>query len=145
MSTNASSSSQPVLQSRRSLYVGGIANEVTEVTLRATMIPFGPIKSIEIPMDYALGKHKGFAFVEYNDAEDASEAIYNLDGSELYGRVLTVNLAQRDRLHINSNKAVWSTDDFFQASSKENSNELNNQEGEVVEKTLTEEGVSRQR
>lgn len=94
-------------------------------------------------MDYALGRHKGFAFVEYNDAEDASEAIYNLDGSELYGRVLTVNLAQRDRLNINSNKAVWSTDDFFHASQQ---NDIpNDPDGTVVEKVLTEEGVSRLR
>jgi peptidyl-prolyl isomerase E (cyclophilin E) len=65
-------------------------------------------------MDYASGKHKGFAFVEYNDGEDAAEAIYNLDGSELYGRVLSVNLAQHNRVNLNSNKAVWSTDEFFQ-------------------------------
>lgn len=42
------SSSEPVLQSRRSLYVGGLAGEVNENTLRAAMIPFGPLKSIEI-------------------------------------------------------------------------------------------------
>ena len=65
-------------------------------------------------MDSASGKHKGFAFVEYNDGEDAAEAIYNLDGSELYGRVLSVNLAQHNRVNLNSNKAVWSTDEFFQ-------------------------------
>ena len=78
-------------------------------------------------MDYAIGKHKGFAFVEYNDAEDASEAMYNLDGAELYGRVLTVNLAQQGRLNItNSNKAVWSTDEFFLQSSQENENKQYN-------------------
>mmetsp|Transcript_10443 Transcript_10443/g.15258 ORF Transcript_10443/g.15258 Transcript_10443/m.15258 type:complete len:91 (+) Transcript_10443:166-438(+) len=65
-------------------------------------------------MDYAKGTHKGFAFVEYNDADDASEAIYNLDGSELNGRVLSVNLAQQNQMNLNSNKAVWSTDEFFQ-------------------------------
>ncbi len=65
-------------------------------------------------MDYASGKHKGFAFVEYNDGDDASEAIYNLDGSELFGKVLSVNLAQHNRVNVNANKAVWSTDEFFQ-------------------------------
>jgi RNA-binding proteins (RRM domain) len=98
------------------------------------------------PMDYAAGKHKGFAFVEYNDAEDANEAIYNLDGSELYGRVLTVNLAQRDRLNIHSNKAVWSTDEFFQASSQQDNvdytSQDNNNNNTMVEKVLREEGIS---
>ena len=45
------SSSEPVLHSRRSLYVGGLADEVTESSLRAAMIPFGPMQSIEIVSD----------------------------------------------------------------------------------------------
>jgi peptidyl-prolyl isomerase E (cyclophilin E) len=86
-------------------------------------------------MDYASGKHKGFAFVEYNDGEDAAEAIYNLDGSELYGKVLTVNLTQHNRVNLNSNKAVWSTDEFFQTLQEK---EADNGDGEV----LREEGVA---
>ena len=112
MSTAASS--QPTLQSRRSLYVGGLADEVKEINLRAAMIPFGPLKSIDMPMDYAKGTHKGFAFVEYQDADDAAEAIYNMDGSELFGRVLNVNLAQNNQISLGSNKAVWTQDEWFQ-------------------------------
>ena len=86
-------------------------------------------------MDYASGKHKGFAFVEYSDAEDAHECIYNLDGSELYGRALTVNLARENRANVNTNKAVWSTDEFFQTShDKDKKSEV---------EALTEEGVAR--
>lgn len=40
------------------------------------MIPFGPIQSIEVPMDYSKGSHKGFGFVEHEDPEDAAEAVY---------------------------------------------------------------------
>ena len=47
----ASSSTEPVLQSRRSLYVGGLADEVNETNLRATMIPFGPLKAVDIVSD----------------------------------------------------------------------------------------------
>lgn len=108
------SSSQSNLQSRRSLYVGGLADSVKEAHLRAAMIPFGPLKSIDIPMDFAKGTHKGFAFVEYQDADDATEAIYNMDGAELFGRVLNVNLAQNNQVSLGSNKAVWTTDEWFQ-------------------------------
>ena len=87
-------------------------------------------------MDYASGKHKGFAFVEYSDAEDAHECIYNLDGSELYGRVLTVNLAKHNGANLNSNKAVWSTDEFFQTMQDIG-------EKSEIEGALTEEGVAR--
>ena len=51
------------LQSRRSLYVGGLEDSVTDTTLRAAMIPFGNIKSLDIPMDYQKGTNRGFGFV----------------------------------------------------------------------------------
>lgn len=110
-----SSLSQPnSLQSRRSVYIGGLSDTVTEDQLRAAMIPFGPLKSIDIPMDYTKGTHKGYAFVEYQDADDAAEAIYNMDGAKLYGRVLNVNLAQHNQVNLVSTKAVWTTDEWFQ-------------------------------
>mmetsp|Transcript_14249 Transcript_14249/g.23591 ORF Transcript_14249/g.23591 Transcript_14249/m.23591 type:complete len:149 (+) Transcript_14249:88-534(+) len=115
--------SSSVLQSRRSLYVGGLADDVGEVTLRAAMIPFGPIKSIEMPRDYKKAnsnnksaQHKGFGFVEFDDADDAAEALDNMDGADLMGRTLNVSLAQASGSSSNPahNKAVWSTDEWFQ-------------------------------
>ena len=72
---------------------------------------------IEIPMDYASGSHKGFAFLEFLDSEDAAEAIYNMDGAELFGKTLTVNIAQADKMNLGSNKAVWSTEEWFKEQS----------------------------
>jgi len=37
-----------MLQSRRTLYVGGLTDQVGDATLRAAFIPFGPLKSIDI-------------------------------------------------------------------------------------------------
>ncbi len=90
-------------------------------------------------MDYASGKHKGFAFIEYVDAEDAKEAIYNLDGSELFGRVLSVSLAQNNQ--TNSNKALWSSDDFFQTSEESKGTDGNNPGGDNIESSLKEDGM----
>lgn len=79
------------------------------------MIPFGPIKSIDIPPDYSnKSSHKGFGFVEFEDADDAAEAIFNMDGAELMGKVLNVSLAQPNQIDSDRNKAVWSTDEWFQ-------------------------------
>lgn len=113
--TTAASAGAPALQSNRSLYVGGLSEDVTPITLRAALVPFGPLKSIDVPMDYSKGTHKGFAFVEYEDPADAAEAIYNMDGAELMGRTLTVNLAHAaSQVKLGSAKAVWSNDEWFQ-------------------------------
>lgn len=71
------------LSVQKTLYIGGLALEedgassldvmVVERTLRAALIPFGPIKSIDIPRDYQKGTHKGFAFVvSINKNDDES-------------------------------------------------------------------------
>lgn len=44
--------SENIVQSRRVLYVGGIGDDVNQNTLRAAMIPFGPIKSVDIVSFY---------------------------------------------------------------------------------------------
>ena len=47
--------------------------------VRAAFIPFGEIINIEIPPDYENHeKHRGFAFIEYELAEDAAAAIDNM-------------------------------------------------------------------
>lgn len=38
--------------------------------------------------------HKGFAFVLFEDEDDAVEAQFNMDGAELHGRVLRVDEAR---------------------------------------------------
>lgn len=46
--------------------------------LHAAFIPFGDIMDIQIPLDYETEKHRGFAFVEFESAEDAAAAIDNM-------------------------------------------------------------------
>ena len=64
------------LQSKRALYVGGVDTAVKLDTLRAAFIPFGPIHHIEMPMDYEKGVHKGFAFIEFQDAGKLATIVY---------------------------------------------------------------------
>lgn len=65
-------------------------------------------------MDYVKGTHKGFAFVEFQDADDAAEALYNMDGAEISGKTLSVSIANANQIKLGSHKAVWSTDEWFQ-------------------------------
>jgi len=58
---------------------GGLPDEADEPVVRAAFIPFGEIINIEIPPDYENpAKHRGFAFIEYELAEDAAAAIDNM-------------------------------------------------------------------
>ena len=75
-------------------------------------------------MDYKIGKYRGFGFVEYDDADDAAEAIFNMDGADLMGRTLKVSMAQPNQLNKLakgsggalpvSQQAIWSNDEWFQ-------------------------------
>ena len=70
-------------------------------------------------MDYAAGVHKGFAFLEYEDGEDAAEAIFNMDGAELMGRAIRASMAQPNQVHKFSSsgtaqQAIWKSDEWFQ-------------------------------
>ena len=99
---------------KRTLYVGGLDESVSESTLRAAFVPFGEITEVNLPMDASSSKHKGFAFVQFDDKEDAAEAIDNMHNAELFGRVLRVNLAKPDAVK-GGHRPVWESraDDFF--------------------------------
>lgn len=89
--------------------MGNIDDLVDEEVLQNAFIPFGDLVSVFIPRQDVsqtaagkaalaanapiLGKHKGFGFVEFEDPDDAKEAIENMHESELYGRVIRCNLA----------------------------------------------------
>lgn len=59
-------------------FIGGLAEEVDEKVLHAAFIPFGDVVDIQIPLDYETEKHRGFAFIEFELAEDAAAAIDNM-------------------------------------------------------------------
>ncbi|CAH0547196.1 unnamed protein product [Brassicogethes aeneus] len=99
---------------KRTVYVGGLAEEVDEKVLNAAFIPFGDIVDVQIPLDYETEKHRGFAFIEFENAEDAAAAIDNMNDSELFGRTIRVNLAKPQRIKEGSTRPVWSEDTWLQ-------------------------------
>ena len=101
---------------KRTLYVGGLDDSVTEATIRAAFVPFGELTDVNLPMDASQHKHKGFAFVQFDDKDDAAEAIDNMHNAELFGRVLRVNLAKPDAMK-GGHRPVWEqqADQFFGA------------------------------
>ena len=56
-------------------------------------------------MFFLDNQHRGFGFVEFEEAIDAQAAIDNMNLSELYGKVIKVNLARPIRIKDGSMRA----------------------------------------
>lgn len=76
------------------LYVGNISFQTTEADLTDTFSGFGSVVSVKIIQDRDTGRSRGFGFVEMGSPEEAQTAIEGLDGKEVGGRNLKVNIAE---------------------------------------------------
>lgn len=72
------------------IYIGSINFQLNEDSVRASFIPFGPIKMIDLSWDAATQKHKGFAFVEYELPEAAQLALEQMNNVMMGGRNIKV-------------------------------------------------------
>lgn len=75
------------------LFVGRLSWDTTERSLRRSFEKYGEVIDAVVATDRDTGRSRGFGFVELADRRDASEAISKLDGSELDGRQIVVNVA----------------------------------------------------
>lgn len=75
------------------LYVGNLSFSTTEDKLRDLFSQYGTVESVKIIKD-EIGRSKGFAFVEMSGESEASDAAKNLNGNELDGRTIRVDLAR---------------------------------------------------
>ena len=76
------------------LFVGGIAFNTTSDGLRAFFEQAGTVLSANVITDQFSGQSRGFGFVEMSTAEEANQAAAQLNGRELDGRALKVELAK---------------------------------------------------
>lgn len=75
------------------LFVGNLSGSTTEADLRAAFGAFGLIADAVVMVDRNTGVSRGFGFVTMADRKDAPRAIRELDGSELKGAQIAVNVA----------------------------------------------------
>lgn len=106
---------------KRTVYVGGLDEQVDRKVLEEAFVRFGELKTVEIPLDLKTGKHRGFGFVEFLELDDAQDAIDNMHHAELYGRVIKVNLARapKNTPSTESNRPIWADDFFYRKKLKE--------------------------
>lgn len=75
------------------MYVGNLNYRVKEGDLEQVMSAYGLVTSVKIIKDRETGKSKGFAFVEMENAEEAAQAMKELNGSEFMGRQMVIKEA----------------------------------------------------
>ncbi|CAA3008790.1 peptidyl-prolyl cis-trans isomerase E [Olea europaea subsp. europaea] len=85
-------------------------------------IPFGDIKDVKTPLDQATQKHRSFGFVTFLEREDAATAMDNMDGEELYDRVLTINYALPEKIKGGEQgwaaQPIWADADTYKFDAK---------------------------
>jgi RNA recognition motif-containing protein len=80
----------------KKLYVGNLPFSATETQVRDLFGKHGTVQGVSLINDRETGRPRGFGFVEMED-NDTDKTIKALDGSDMDGRALTVNLAQDKR------------------------------------------------
>ncbi|CAJ1402798.1 unnamed protein product [Effrenium voratum] len=70
------------------LFVSGVANGVMKTDLQREFGEFGHVTDIELPLTA-----KGVAFVEFDSALDAQDALEGVTGRKLKGMILKVKMA----------------------------------------------------
>lgn len=95
----------------KKLFVGGLAWETTEESLKNHFSRVGTVESAMVITDRATGRSKGFGFVTMATPEEAEKAIQELNDKPLDGRNIRVNEAQpkeeRPRREFSGPRKSW--------------------------------------
>jgi RNA recognition motif-containing protein len=76
------------------LFVGNLSYQTLGSDLQDYFSQAGVVTSVNLMQDKVTGKSRGFAFVEFATAEEASKAVEQFHNKEFQGRALTVNVAR---------------------------------------------------
>jgi len=79
---------------RCKLFIGKLAWGAKEDDLRDEFSKHGTIRECKIITDRETGRSRGFAFVTYENEDDAEEAVKCMDGKEICERSITVEVAK---------------------------------------------------
>lgn len=72
------------------IYIGNVHELVQESELRLVCEAFGPVRHCHLAPNASTGKHKGYAYVEYEEEAGAEAALAGLQNFELAKKLLKV-------------------------------------------------------
>lgn len=76
------------------LYVGNLDYNLDESDVQKYFEQYGQVDSVKIIKDKETGESKGFGFIEMSNDEEGKKALELLNGAEINGRRIKVNLAR---------------------------------------------------
>ena len=76
------------------LFVGNLSFKTTENDLQDAFAAHGTVVEASLMVDRMSGRPRGFGFVTMGTPEEAQTAIEAMNGAQLDGRALTVNIAR---------------------------------------------------
>jgi hypothetical protein len=86
----------------RSVYVGNLDYSVSRAELAALLARCGEVRRVSIPRDGDSHRPQGYAYVEFGELLAAETALRELDGHELCGRQLRVELKRTNLRGFNA-------------------------------------------
>uniref|UniRef100_A0A1J3JYS8 Serine/arginine-rich-splicing factor SR34 n=1 Tax=Noccaea caerulescens TaxID=107243 RepID=A0A1J3JYS8_NOCCA len=92
-------------RSSRTIYVGNLPGDIREREVEDLFSKYGPVVQIDLKIP---PRPPGYAFVEFDDARDAEDAIHGRDGYDFDGHRLRVELAHGGRRSSNDARSSYS-------------------------------------
>jgi RNA recognition motif-containing protein len=75
------------------IYAGNLAATTTDADLNTAFAAYGTVDSCKLALDRDSGQPKGFGFVEMGNDTEAQAAIDGLNGTQLGGNAIRVNVS----------------------------------------------------
>lgn len=76
------------------LFVGGLPFATTDDELRDAFAAHGTVASATVVRDRDTGRSKGFGFVEFENDDEGKAAQAAMNGADLGGRTISVDMAR---------------------------------------------------
>ena len=81
-------------EQKNKLFVGSLPWAVTSDKLKEVFSQFGDVTEAVVIADKFSGRSKGFGFVTFANDADAAKAVDGMNGKDLDGREIVVNVAR---------------------------------------------------
>ncbi len=80
--------------SNNKLYVGNLPFSLGDAELSNLFAQAGTVTSARVVLDPATGRKRGFGFVEMSSPQEAEAAVEMLNGKDVEGRTIVVDIAR---------------------------------------------------